>query len=62
VHTGGSFQSQNDMRVHFGLRANQKADVKVFWPSGTVDTVRAVEADRDIVVEEGVGLVDRNHY
>jgi enediyne biosynthesis protein E4 len=62
VHTGGSFQSQNDMRVHFGLGSNRKADVKVYWPSGVVDAIRDVAADRDIVVEEGIGSVDRSRY
>jgi hypothetical protein len=62
VHTGGSFLSQNDMRVHFGLRSNKRAAVKVSWPSGVVDTIDDVEADRDIVVEEGKGLVDSSHH
>ena len=62
VHTGGSFQSQNDMRVHFGLGLNKKADVKVFWPSGVLDAVRDIEVDRDIVIEEGSGVVDRSHH
>lgn len=62
VHTGGSFLSQNDMRVHFGLRSNKRADVKVYWPSGVVDTVRDVEVDHDIVVEEGSGPVDSSHH
>jgi hypothetical protein len=61
VHTGGSFLSQNDVRAHFGLRSNKRADVKVYWPSGAVDTIRDVDVDRDIVVEEGTGLVDRSH-
>ncbi len=62
VHTGGSFLSQSDMRVHFGLGANNKVDVKVDWPSGVVDTLRDIVVDRDIVVEEGRGLVDRSHH
>jgi len=62
VHTGGSFQSQNDMRTHFGLAANKKAEVQVFWPSGVVDSIHNVDVDRDIIVEEGSGLVDRNHH
>jgi len=62
VHTGGSFLSQNDMRVHFGLRSNQRAAVKVYWPSGVVDSIGDVEGDRDIVVEEGKGLVGSSHH
>jgi enediyne biosynthesis protein E4 len=62
VHTGGSFLSQHDVRVRFGLGANKKVDVKVYWPSGVVDSLRDIAADRDIVVEEGSGLVDRSHH
>jgi hypothetical protein len=58
VRTGGSFLSQNDIRVHFGLGSFKQADMlKVYWPSGTVDSVRNVGADRDIVIEEGRGSV-----
>jgi hypothetical protein len=62
VHTGGSFLSQNDTRVHFGLRSNKRAAVKVYWPSGVVDNIGDVEGDRDFVVEEGKGLVGSRHY
>ena len=62
VRTGGSFLSQSDMRVHFGLRSFKRADVlKVYWPSGATDTLRNIEIDRDIVVEEGKGLAISSH-
>ena len=54
VRSGGSYLSQSDLRLHFGLGAATRADrVTVRWPSGTVDTVRGVPADRYIVMEEG---------
>ncbi|HEV2494891.1 MAG TPA: CRTAC1 family protein [Terriglobia bacterium] len=58
VASGGSYISQNDLRVHFGLGTASKADtVEVRWPNGQVDTLRSVEADRVISVKEGAGLV-----
>jgi hypothetical protein len=61
VHSGGSFLSQSDMRVHFGLGSFQRVDaLKVSWPSGVADTLHDLKADRDIVVREGHGLVESN--
>ena len=56
VRSGGSYLSQSDLRLHFGLGAATRADrVTVFWPSATVDTLRDVPADRHVVIEEGSG-------
>ncbi len=60
VRSGGSYLSQNDLRVHFGLgSANVIASVGVRWPSGTVDTMKNVPADSFYSVLEGSGLVAR---
>ncbi len=57
VRSGGSYLSQSDLRLHFGLGAATRADrVTVRWPSGTVDTVRGIPADRHVVIEEGAGM------
>ena len=37
VRSGGSYISQNDLRIHFGLGAAEKADIEIRWPSGSVD-------------------------
>ncbi len=56
VRSGGSYLSQSDLRLHFGLGAATHADrLTVRWPSGTVDTVRNIPADRHVVIEEGTG-------
>ena len=58
VRSGGSFCSQSDLRLHFGLGANRVADkLRIQWPSGKVDEITNVPADRYITVKEGVGLV-----
>jgi hypothetical protein len=52
--SGGSYLSQNDTRLHFGLERRQKADrVEVRWPDGTVETLAAVEANRFLTITEG---------
>ncbi len=54
VCSGGSYYSQNDLRLHFGLDQATKADtIKIVWPSGTVDMLANVAANRLYVVEEG---------
>ncbi|HXA06849.1 MAG TPA: CRTAC1 family protein [Bryobacteraceae bacterium] len=60
VRSGGSYLSQGDLRLHFGLGAATRADrVTVRWPSGTVDTMRGIPADRHVVIEEGSGIRKR---
>jgi hypothetical protein len=60
VRSGGSYLSQNDLRLHFGLGEAEKIDaVEVHWPSGAVDklAVKDVTADKFYYVLEGKGLV-----
>ena len=54
VRSGGSYYSQNDLRVHFGLDTSTKADlVEITWPSGHVDKWKDLAAGALYVVEEG---------
>jgi len=58
IHSGGSYLSQNDLRVHFGLGASAKIDsVEIHWPSGAVDSIHDLAADRFYSVLEGHGVV-----
>lgn len=53
-HADGSYLSSSDKRVHFGLGAARTVDsLSVRWPSGHVDTLRNVRADRYVTVREG---------
>jgi hypothetical protein len=54
VRSGGSYISQNDLRVHFGLGNAAGAEIEVRWPSGIVDRFRA-PANRVVTVIEGKG-------
>ncbi len=53
VRSGGSYFSQNDLRLHFGLDQATAADVEIVWPSGTKDNVKALAANHLYVIEEG---------
>ena len=53
VRSGGSYFSQNDMRVHFGLGANATADLEIRWPSGHVDQIKGVKANQVVEAKEG---------
>ena len=54
VRSGGSYYSQNDLRIHFGLDHSTKADsVEIKWPSGTTDTLTDLAANHLYVIQEG---------
>lgn len=45
--------SQNHARLHFGLGPNTRVDlIKVHWPSGQVQELRAVQADQILRIRE----------
>ena len=46
VRSGGSYISQNDLRVHFGLGKAETADIEIHWPSGLVEKLPALAANR----------------
>ena len=59
VRSGGSYISQNDLRLHFGLEKRTSVGlIQVRWPSGTVDTVTNVTVNKVVTVKEGKGLVE----
>ena len=58
VRSGGSYLSQSDLRVHFGLGKSGKVDqLEIRWPSGQVDTLKDVSVNELVFVKEGAGLV-----
>jgi hypothetical protein len=58
VMSGGSYESSNDQRLHFGLAQAAAIDaVEVHWPSGAVEKVNLPGVDRFFVIEEGKGVV-----
>ncbi len=58
IHSGGSYLSQHDLRVHFGLDKATKVDsLEIRWPSGELETLKDLEADKFYSVLEGEGIV-----
>jgi enediyne biosynthesis protein E4 len=54
VRSGGSYLSQNDLRLHFGLKDKTSVDLlEIHWPSGATDRLRNIPADQFIRVQEG---------
>ncbi len=63
VKAGSSYLAQNDLRVHFGLGQAEFADrLEVIWPSGTVDVVERVGANRIVTVSEGAAAASRDPF
>lgn len=54
VLSGGSYLSQNDLRIHFGLGQHDHLDkAEILWPDGTKQTLLKLPADRFYYVREG---------
>ena len=54
VRSCNGYYSASDLRIHFGLGEAKKADVvEIRWPSGVVDTLKDLDANRLYVIEEG---------
>jgi enediyne biosynthesis protein E4 len=58
VMSGGSYESSNDQRLHFGLGQATTVDaVEIHWPSGVVEHVSLPSVDRYFTIEEGKGII-----
>ena len=54
VRSGGSFYSQNDLRIHFGIGKAARIDLlEVRWPSGRVDQFTGISANKSLTIVEG---------
>ncbi len=58
VLSGGSYLSQNDLRIHFGLGSHERVDkAEIFWPDGKVEILTNLAAERFYIIREGAGVV-----
>jgi hypothetical protein len=63
VSSGGSYISQSDLRLHFGLEKRSKISlIEIRWPSGIVDKVSDVRANRMLTIKEGQGVVEQKEF
>ena len=57
VMSGGSYNSSNDQRLHFGLGdATDAGSAEIHWPSGAKQTVKLPAVDRIYTITEGSGI------
>ena len=62
VRSGGSYISQSDLRLHFGLGKASNADISIRWLDGKVENFRSVPAGEVVTIEEGKGIVRKQPY
>ena len=63
VRSGGSYLSQNDLRLHFGLEKRTIIDlIEVRWPSGVIDKITNLSANRILTIKEGKGVVEQKYF
>jgi enediyne biosynthesis protein E4 len=63
VMSGGSYVSQNDLRLHFGLGRAKKVDlIELRWPSGLKESFRDVTVNLLVVFHEGQGISRREKF
>jgi len=54
LRSGGSYFSQNDLRMHFGLDQATRVDlVEIRWLSGQVDRLQDLDVNRLYTIQEG---------
>jgi hypothetical protein len=57
VRGGGSYLSQNDLRLHFGLGSATRIDlVEVRWPTGKLEILKDVPVDKIYTIVEEHGI------
>jgi hypothetical protein len=63
VHGGGSYLSQNDLRLHFGLGSATKIDLmEVRWPTGKTENFKDVAGDKIYTIVEEQGIKDSTSF
>ena len=63
VMSGGSYESSNDQRLHFGLGEATTIDaLELHWPDGAVENLKVPAVDRFFVIEEGKGIIPGSIY
>jgi hypothetical protein len=54
LRSGGSYFSQNDMRLHFGLEQATKVDtLEIRWLSGQIDQLKDLKPNHLYIIQEG---------
>ena len=62
IRSGGSFLSQSDFRVHFGLGKAKSGELSVRWPDGKSESFSGLASGQIVTVEQGKGIVRREPF
>jgi enediyne biosynthesis protein E4 len=62
VRSGGSYISQSDFRLHFGLGKATSSDLAVRWLDGTTQSFPGVAAGQIVTIQEGKGIIRREPF
>ncbi len=62
VRSGGSYISQSDFRLHFGLGKSASANLSIRWLDGKTEKFDRVEAGQIVTIQEGKGIISRQSY
>jgi hypothetical protein len=62
VRSGGSYISQNDLRLHFGIGSAKTADISIRWLDGKVENFKSAGEGQILTIEEGKGIVHTQKY
>ena len=63
MRSGGSYLSQNDLKLHFGLEKRTTVDlIEVRWPSGVVDRLTGIGSNMVVTIKEGKGLIEQKKF
>ena len=58
--SGGSFYSQNDLALYFGLaRAEKVTRLEVRWPSGAIQEFKDIAVNQKLLITEGSSMWKR---
>ena len=53
VHSGGSYLSSGDQRLHFGLgQVKEIKELRINWPSGRSTLLRGIAVDQVLTIKE----------
>jgi hypothetical protein len=62
MRAGGSYISQNDPRLHFGLGSATAMQVQIQWPTGKTERLRDLPSDFIYTVMEGKGVQGKTPF
>ena len=62
VRSGGSYISQSDFRLHFGLGKAASAELSVRWPDGKSEIVPGVAAGQVVTIQQGKGIIRKQPF